>query len=412
MSATADPLHGFDLTDAKTFANGHPFAAYDWLRAHAPVYRHPAIADQPAFWALTRYEDIVQVSKDNERYTSSRGNRLPDRLGLARLSPEVLEALVNSLIASDPPRHTDLRRPLQPSFLPQALRRLEPQVEAFVSDLVAKLRDRTEVEFVSEVASIVPIKTLCLLLGIPPEDEHRVFDWTNRLVGTSDPDYGLSPEESSGVYEDVFDYGKHLIERRRADPQNDLLSVVANLTANACPISAATRNGMFVLFLAAGNETTRNTLSGSIMALSEHPEERQRLVHDPSLIGKAVNEFLRYVSPVTQMMRVTLADVEVGGQPIPAGERVVLLYGAGNRDPSVFASPHRLDITRENAARHLSFGFGIHRCLGDRMAVLQIEIVLRALLRAFPRIETAGEGVYLQSNFVNGVKRLPVRLLS
>ncbi len=403
-------MDSFDLEKAATFANGHPFAIYDRLRTEDPVRRHESRDGRQPYWTLVRHADVEAVSRDNVRFTSTQGFRIFEEGGIALLTPRIREAVTSTMMTMDPPRHGEVRRPLQSSFLPSALRRLEASVDRFVAEMVSRLPDGGEIEFVADVAAMVPIRTLCLMLGIPDEDVGKVFDWTNRLVGTSDPDYAQSQESSAEVFEEVFDYGLSLFEKRMAAPEDDLLTIVAHMTADGAPLRDAVKRGLFTLLLAAGNETTRNSLSGSVVGLSRFPDERRTLAEHPDRIAGAVPELLRYVTPVIQMMRVALVDVEIGTATIPAGDRVALLYGAANADPAMFADPRRLDVERANAARHLSFGIGIHHCLGARVAAMQLEALLTALLARFPDMEIAGEPDYLQSNFVCGIKRLPVSL--
>lgn len=400
----------FDMLEAATFADGHPFDLYAQLREESPVLRKEPGDDQPPYWVLSRYAEILAVSRDNQHFSSRPGFRLPERGMEMRLKPEILQAIGQNLLTFDPPAHGGLRKPLQPAFMPSSTKGLRPKVEAFADRLIAKLRDRDQVEFVSEIAAVVPIKTLCILLGIPDEDEDRIFEWTNRLVGTSDPEFGGSAAISNDTFEEVFEYGRHLIEKKRADPGEDLLSVVANLEIDGEPISDSVRDGFFVLLLAAGNETTRNSLSGAVRLMSENPDQRRILANAPNMIAAAVPEFLRLISPVIQMMRTALEDIEVGGERIGAGERVVMLYGAANTDPALFEDPMLLDISRGNANRHFAFGQGIHRCLGASIATLQLEILLEKLLAAFPDISVIGEPEYLWSNFVCGPKRMRVSL--
>lgn len=399
----------FDLTVPDHFADGHPFETYDRLRATEPVYRNPGAPQGAPLWVLTRHADIDAVSRDNVNYSSIQGNRVLEQGGgLGVLKPHIRAAVGSMMLTMDPPQHGAVRRPMQGHFMPSALRRLEQQVDAFVEEMVTELPAGEDIEFVTRVAAIVPIRTLCLMLGIPEEDRPKVFDWTNRLVGTSDPEYGATPEESNAVFEEVFDYGSSLLEQRRAEPREDLLTAVSQLFADGTERARTIEHGMFTLLLAAGNETTRNSLSGAIAVLSRFPEQRRLLAENPDLIESAIPELLRFVTPVYQMMRTAVNDVIVGGQTVAAGERVALLYGAANRDPAMFTDPHRLDIGRANAARHLSFGIGIHHCLGARVATMQLAALLRAILKRFPDIEIASEPDYLRSNFVCGIKRLSV----
>ena len=400
----------FDMLEAATFANGHPFDLYAQLREEAPILRKEPEDDYPPYWVLSRYADILAVSRDNRHLSSRPGFRLPERGMAMRLKPEILQAIGQNLLTFDPPAHGELRKPLQPAFMPSSIKGLRPKVEAYVDALIDKLRGRDQVEFVSEVAAIVPIKSLCIMLGIPEEDEDKIFEWTNRLVGTADPEFGHSAEVSNQTFEEVFEYGRYLNELRRKEPSDDLLSVVANLEMDGEPISESVRDGFFVLLLAAGNETTRNSLSGMVRLMSENPDQRRLLLDDPGMIPSAIPEMLRLITPVTQMMRTAIEDTEIGGQKISAGERVVMLYGAANTDPEVFEDPMRMDIGRGNANRHFAFGQGIHRCLGASTATLQLEILLERLLAAFPDMSVVGEPEYLWSNFVSGPKRMQVRL--
>lgn len=406
----ADPVadQDFDLTRAEMFRGGHPFDAYDRLREDSPVYRNPGLPQGAPLWVLTRHADVEAVSRDNVNFSSAQGNRVLERGGIAALSPEVRAAVGSTLLTFDPPDHSAARKPMQVHFMPSALKRLEGEIDVAVDSLIASLPANDEIEFVSQVAAIVPIHTLCLMLGIPEQDRSRVFDWTNRLVGTSDPEYAATAEQSNAVFEEVFDYGINLMNKRRDDPRDDLVSIVANMFDDGAPRVEAMRRGMFILLLAAGNETTRNSLSGAIVALSRFPDQRRLLADEPDRIAKSLPELIRFVTPVIQMMRTATSEVIVGGQTIATGERVALLYGAANRDPAIFADPHRLDLGRDNAARHLSFGIGIHHCLGARVANLQLAALLRAILSRFPDIAIAGEPEYLQSNFVCGIKRLRV----
>ncbi len=398
-----------NLFDTATYLSGHPHGVYDALRAEAPVYRHGGTEKQPPFWLLTRYADVEAVSRNNKQFTSTRGFRLPTDRKLS-LDPAIQTALMRQVLAMDPPDHMKIRKLLNPSFMPAALSLLEQGVQAYIAELMDRLKPGSTVEFVEDVAAVIPIKSICKLLGIPAADEGKIFDWTNRLVGADDPEYAPSLEETNRTYSEVFEYGRWLMEQRRANPANDLMSVVANAEIDGQPIDPAARDGFCILLVAAGNETTRNSLTGAIWALTKHPDARRKLLAQPDLIPGAVEEFLRYVTPVIQMMRTATEDVEVGGQTIKAGERVVMLYGAANHDPAMFTDPHILDPTRENAKKHLAFGIGIHHCLGARLATLQLRAMLAALLHRFPNVEAVSEPTYLASNFVLGMKSLDVKL--
>ena len=248
------------------------------------------------------------------------------------------------------------------------------------------------------------------VLGVPPEDEARVFHLTNAVFGTDDPDYAPTPEEANRRYQEVIDYAGWMIARREREPRDDLTSVFAHATIDGKPIDPIEKKSFFTNMLAAGNETTRSSLAGAIWGLAQFPGERERLIADPGLIPGAIKELLRWFSPVIHMARTATADTMVGDTAIGVGERVVLLYGAGNHDPAVFDDPHRLDVTRANAGKHLTFGFGIHHCLGAQLATMQLRLLIAAFLLRFPRYQLCGRPVFLASNFVQAMKSLPMRL--
>ncbi|MBL8630395.1 MAG: cytochrome P450 [Rhodospirillaceae bacterium] len=398
-----------NLLDPLTFCSGHPHAVYDALRAEAPVYFHPGSDKQPSFWVLTRYDDVVAVSRNNTQFSSARGFRLPTDRKLD-LAPEVRASLANTILALDPPKHMDFRKLLNPSFMPSALKNLEQALEIHTDELIGSLCAGETIEFVENVAAIIPIKAICRILGVPQEDEDKVFEWTNRLVGTDDPEYSPTLEQTNAAFQEVFSYSRWLLQKRKADPQNDLLTTVACAEIDGKSIDDATRDGFCMTLLAAGNETTRNSLTGSIWALTNNRDARSYLNSFPEKLPETVDEFVRHITPVIQMMRTALEDVVVGGQVIKAGERVVMLYGAANRDPAVFSNPHQLDLTRENAKKHLAFGIGIHHCLGAKPAAMQIRSILSRLLQRFPNIEAVEEPIYMGSNFVMGFKKLKVKL--
>lgn len=404
-----------DLLDPDVFAAGHPHELYDRLRVESPVYRHPGSAVQPGFWALLRHRDIETVSRDPARFTSTRGFRLTTDVR-AGMWPSVTSVLARTLIATDPPEQMHQRGPAQPFFMPAGLRRVEEQLHLYVAELFEGLeREQAEnggapIEFVERIAAVIPIKMISLLLGMPASDEHRIFDWTNRVLGSDDPDYARDIDDASSAYEEMFEYSLWLMEERRREPRDDVMTALAHATVDGEPMDPEIRKGFAATLIAAGNDTTRNSLSGAMLTLAAYPEERARLAANPATMGKAVDELVRHVSPVVQFMRTATQDTEVGGQAIAAGERIVMLYGAANRDPEMFADPHRLILDRPNANRHLTFGIGAHRCLGSRLAGTQLSLMLGEILRRYPDYRILGEPALMRSNFLWGVKALDVAL--
>jgi cytochrome P450 len=326
------------------------------------------------------------------------------------MDPEIGMVLSRFMLAMDNPEHADFRNVVASAFMPGALAKFEPRIRASVDALMAGLAGRDEVDVVTEVAAIVPIKTVCAAMGVPEEDEWRVFEFTNAVFGTDDPEVSPTLAQANERYLEIFDYGWHLLEQRRREPRDDLLSRVANATIGGRPLTEIEQKSFFSNMIAAGNETTRSSLGGAIWALATHPEQRRLLVEDPALIPGSLTELLRWFSPVYQMARTAKRDVEVGGTLVREGERVCLLYGAGNHDPAAFADPHRLDVRREGTSRHLTFGYGVHHCLGSRLALMQLRLILDAFLGAFPTYELAGEPTYIRSNLVRAMKSMPIRL--
>ncbi len=398
-----------DLLNPDTFGDGQPHAVYDALRAEAPVWRHPGSALQAPFHVLTRYDDIRAVSLDARNFTSTRGFtvRTDNR---ASMDPEIARTLGRFMLSMDNPEHDRFRSIVAKAFLPAAISRVEPRIRASVDQMLQDLDGRDEVEFVTEVGAAVPIKTICAIMGVPPEDEWRVFEFTNAVFGADDPDYAPSREVANERYLAIFDYGLHLLSRRRQEPQEDLLTLIAHGDVDGRPLDETEQKSFFSNTIAAGNETTRSSLSGALWALSRHPDEQAKLAADPGLIVGAVHELLRWFSPVVQMARTATTDVEVGGTMVRAGEVVAMLYGAGNRDPAMFENPHRLQVDRANANRHLTFGYGLHHCLGVRLAIVQMRIMLEALIGRYPRFRVLAEPRYVRSNFVMAMKALPLRL--
>lgn len=399
----------FDMLDIATFGDGHPHDAYDRLRAETPVFRHPGSDVHAPFWALLGYDDIKDVSQDGENFTSALGFKVPTD-NRARMAPEIARTLSRFMLAMDNPEHLAFRNLVANAFLPSAIKQLEPRIAGTIDRLIVSLADRDEVEFVSEVGAMVPIQTICAVMGLPEEEERRVFDFTNAVFMTDDPEFAPTLDVANARYLEIFDYAKMVLADRRANPRDDLLTRIAFAEIDGKPIEEIEQVSFFSNLLAAGNETTRTTLAGCMIGMARFPDQKRRLIDEPGLIGAAVPEFLRWVSPVYHMARTARRDVEVGGCRIAQGERVAMLYGAGNHDPRMFADPHRLDIDRPNASRHLAFGWGIHHCLGSRLAALQLRLMLEALLRRFPDHQVIGEPAYVATNFVAAIKRLTVRL--
>lgn len=400
-----------DLKDPDLYASGIPHEVFARLRRECPVYWNPE-ADGTGFWALTKYEDIVTVSKDPALFSSARergGHRIfnehEQAIG-ASGDPSLFQA---SMISMDPPEQVRYRRMVTPGFSPKRLRDMAGRIRQRVTDLLDRIAATGECEFVSSVAAELPIQTLAELLGVPQEDRLKLFEWSNALIGEDDPELRSSPEHMRACLQEMQEYSARLWQDRLEHPGDDLISMLAHSRIDGEPMSTQEYLTTFVLLVVAGNETTRNSISGGLVALTEFSEQRRRLIADPALIENAVSEIVRWVSPVLHMRRTATRDTEIRGQKIRAGDKVVMWYCSANRDEAVFTDPFRFDVCRPKEPAHLGFGTGQHYCLGARLAEVQLRILFEELLRRFPDIEPVGPVKRLRSNFLSGIKSMPVR---
>jgi cholest-4-en-3-one 26-monooxygenase len=395
-------LTEIDLTNPDSFVEAYPHEAFKRLRREAPIYKHPD--EDGYFYALTRYEDVVAVSQDAQTFSSARGTNIPvmrDEQGLALLQMLMLNM--------DPPRHTKYRRLVSAGFTPAMIRKLEPHVREMTDRIIDNVAARGECDFVTEIAAELPLQAIAELIGVPLEDRHKIFEWSNRLIGFDDPEYGNSTEGGREAATQMFMYANELATTRRAQPQQDLVSVLMDAEVDGERLSEPEFDAFFLLLAVAGNETTRNAISGGMLALFEHPEQRARLAADPSLMPSAIEEILRWVAPVMYFRRTALRDAELRGTPIREGDRVVLYYGSANRDEEVFPDGDVFDVGR-SPNQHLSFGAGgPHFCLGASLARLEMRMMFEQVLARLPDIELAGPAPRLRSNFINGIKHMPVR---
>lgn len=392
-----------DLYSPDTYAESMPYDTFAQLRREAPVYwqREP---DGPGYWALMRYEDIVTVSNDNMLFSSYLGGT-----NLEDAGPEGLAMVRTMMVNMDPPQHTKYRRLVSTGFTPRMIAAMEPHVREITRAIVDDVAGRGACDFVTDIAARLPLHVIAEMMGVPRDMHQQVFDWSNRLVGFSDPEYTTSQEDGQRAAMEMFMYANTLAVDRKANPRDDLVSVLINAEVEGERLTEADFDGFFLLLAVAGNETTRNLMSGAIVALMEHPEQRQRLIDDPSLMPLAVEEFLRWVSPLIYFRRTASRDTEIGGQQIRAGEKVAMYYPSGNRDDAVFERPDEFDVGRAPNP-HMAFGGGgNHFCLGASLARLEIRCMFEELLPRLPDMELAGPVSRLRSNFINGIKHIPVR---
>ncbi|WP_343949416.1 cytochrome P450 [Nonomuraea longicatena] len=390
-----------NLVDQDTYAaSGPPHEQLRWLREHDPVHQHPG---EPGFWAVTRYDDVVHVSRNSELFSSAR------RLAIFDEVPEDQLALQQLMMLNqDPPEHTRRRSLVNRGFTPRTINALEEHIRTICDDLLDNCSG--EVDFVTEVAAPLPLYVICELLGAPVADRDKIFNWSNRMIGADDPDYATSPEEGGAAAMEVYAYANQLAAQRKAAPRDDIVSKLIQPDENGQTLDENEFDLFVLLLVVAGNETTRNAASGGMLALFEHPEQWDRLAADPALARTAADEIVRWVSPVNLFRRTATSDVILGGQRIRENDKVVVFYGSANRDASVFTDPETFDIGRDPNP-HIGFGGGgAHFCLGNHLAKLELRILFEQLAIRFPKLRQTGEARRLRSNFINGIKSLPVRL--
>lgn len=389
--------------------NGYPHAEWTYLRKHKPVFRveHPRC---DPFWAITKAADIMEISKQPRLWLN--GPRLMVFVlapGEEALPPEALP--LKHLLNMDPPEHGDYRSILSRYFTPRSVRALEGEVAKITREVLDEVMDRKECDFVTEISSKVPVAVIAEMLGVPREDWPRMFRWTNEIIGGGDPEFqrGDNPTETfAQARMEVFQYFTDLVSRRQKSPTNDVTSIIANAKVNGAALPTLELLSYLLVLVVAGNETTRNATTGGLLALIEHPDQFKRLKSDPGIIKTAVEEIVRWTSPVIQFARTATQDTVVRGQPIRAGESVCLFYPSANRDEDVFDEPFKFDIGRDPNP-HLAFGIGEHFCLGSNLARLELEVIFRELAKRLDYAELAGPVERLRSSFVGGIKHMPIR---
>ncbi|MDP2289822.1 MAG: cytochrome P450 [Actinomycetota bacterium] len=425
--ARPDSLPGVDVLGHDVYERGVPHEAYDRFRTEAPVAwvnETPANGhDGSGFWSLTAHEHVVAVHKDWRTFSSEVGGTEIEEL---EHDPEALAAR-RTMLETDPPRHTKLRQLVNPTFSKLAVETYAAHADALVAEVIddalAETRTAGVVDGVHAVARELPIRMITGLLGVPDDDAPQLFHWADQIVYNADPDYSPAVSDRtdtdpyrllpfrSPVSAKVFEYVQRLATARRGVPSGDLLSVLSNALIDGEPLTEREQGTFFLLLLIAGNETTRHALAQGLLVLAEHPDALARLRAEPELLDTATEEVLRWTCPQLHFRRTATVHTELGGVPIAAGDKIVTWYLAANFDPAVFASPKVFDIAR-SPNRHVTFGGGgPHLCLGQWMARLEVRTFLAELAAKVERVELVGEPRRVRSNFINGLKSLPVALV-
>ncbi len=403
MTAVQHPLINIAAHDA--WAAGPPHEQFAWLRANAPVFRHErAEEDQPEwFWALTRHADIVTASRQFQNYSSAARGAI---LALERPDLEFARMLIDL----DPPDHTRLRTIVSKAFTPKSIRQLGDKYRAVSIELVDEAIAEGEVDFVTKVAAELPLIAIAEMLGVPVEDRSKVFEWSNTMIGTSDAEYSGGPEAAQAAAMELYMYANSLAADRRENPRDDIITTL--ITAEGEQLTGQEFELFVLLLSVAGNETTRNAISHSINHLIQFPGAFAEMKAQPEVLDTAVEELLRWATPVNVFQRTATCDLELDGTLIHEGERVAMYYMSANFDDAVFDDPFRFDIHR-SPNPHLAFGGGgPHFCLGAQLARLEMKVLFEELLPRISAIEPAGDLSRLRSNFINGIKHLPVRLVA
>ncbi len=400
-------LRDINLLDPDRFIQGVPHEWFTYLRHHAPVYKHPEPRGGPGFWVVSRYHDLIEVNRDGQTFSSeqTRGGVVVLEQGNTDLSDEG-----RMMLTMDAPDHTRYRKLVNRGFTPRMINALEPHIKRIVIELIDSAVEKGKCDFVLEVAAELPLQVIAQMLGVPFADRHKVFEWSNRLIGSKDPEYSVSEEEARGAALEMFMYAKELADQRRDDPRDDIVTALLNAETDGDRLSEMDFNLFFLLLAVAGNETTRNALSHGLNTLIDYPEQYRMLVADPTLVPAATEEILRWCSPVMYFRRNVTRDTTLGGQQLRAGDKISIWYISANRDEEIFPDPFKFDITR-SPNEHVAFGGGgPHYCLGANLARMEINILLEELVKRVGSVERAGEVQRLRSNFINGIKHLPVRL--
>jgi cholest-4-en-3-one 26-monooxygenase len=407
MPDASAPRAPLEIIDPEWYgAHGQPRDAWARLRRSAPVaYCEPS--GMLPFWAITRHDDIVRISRDPERFLNA-----PRLAVFPEEQFETENFPVRHLLNMDPPEHRHYRRLLSAHFTPRALEAKRAPVEQLIDEILDGVAGRRAIDFVTDVAAVMPIAVIAEMLGLPVEDRPLFFRWTNETLGATDPEYqqGTSVRETTNrAVVAQKEYFARMIELRRREPTDDFIGLLANARLDGEWIPDFELLSYLILLVVAGNETTRNAASGGLLALIENPGELAKLRRNPQLVPLAVEEIVRWVTPVNQFCRTPVADSEIRGQRIRAGEQLCLFYGSANRDEAFFDDPSVFRVDRDPNP-HIAFGIGEHVCLGAHLARLELQLLFRKLVERLDELEPAGAVERLQSSFINGIKHLPVRM--
>jgi len=401
-------LPGIDLNDLNTFEVGIPHDQFKRLRNEAPVYRHAGPGSDEDYWCITKHADLKHISKNPLLYSSEEQSALP-----RDPNPEGLPLLRQIMLNMDPPRHRIYREIINKAFTPRRVADMDRRVDRLIEEIINRVCEKGECDFVDELAAPLPMQVICEMVGVPEEDRRAIYELGNKMVGFDDPE--LNPdgswaegnEDMSGASAEMFMYGAKLKEKFQNSDEDNLATALLHAEVDGQRLTDMEFHAFFLILAIAGNETTRTVTSNGMIQLIRHPEQRDRLLKDPSLLNTAVEELLRFEPAVTSFRRTAMENAEIRGTQIEKGDKIILWYPAVNRDEEVFSEPDRFDVGR-TPNDHLSFGIGEHFCLGSNLARMELRKIFGALMARLPDIEFAAEPRRLRSNFINGVKEMRI----
>jgi len=399
------PSPSVDVSNPDSFENGFPHDFFRELRAETPVAWHEGdVHGGPGYWIISKYDDVRFVSKNSALFASGFGNQIEEPL------PGQLE-FARSMINMDPPDHPRYRKRVSRGFTPNAIAHMEAKTRSRVTTVLDAIAGKGRCDFVLDVAAELPLQVIADLLGVPQDDRHQIFDWSNTMLGSEDPEYSAGDRgkaEALAAGMQMFQYAYQLGQERAQDPQDDLVSELMLGEVNGEKLEMLEFGSFFLLLSIAGNETTRNLISHGLLLLLERPDQLARLREEPALLPSAVEEMLRFRPPVMYFRRTAMADCEIRGQKIREGQKVTTWYPSANRDEEVFDEPDQFDIAR-HPNEHVAFGHGQHFCLGAHLARMEIRVMFEELLCRLHDIELDGEVTRLRSHFIDGIKSIPIR---
>ncbi|MEX2394191.1 MAG: cytochrome P450 [Actinomycetota bacterium] len=405
-------LSDINLLSRDIFTEGVPHDWFTYLRKNAPVYKHPE-PDGPGFWVISKHEDVGIVGRDAKTFSSAAKHG--GVVGLEELPPERKQEMEeqaaftgNMMLYMDPPDHTLYRKIVHDGFRPRMIWALENVIRERAVKIVDDAVAKGSCDFVVDIAAELPLQAIAELLGVPMEDRHKIFDWSNRMIGSEDPEYAVDEENVRNAQIEMFMYAQELAADRRANPRGDIVTTLLEAEVEGHSLNELDFNLFFLLLAVAGNETTRNAMSHGMAALLENPDQYQVLVEDPSVIDTAVEEIVRWASPVMYFRRNVTQSTELRGVPMKEGDKLSVWYISANRDEDVFVDPFSFDV-RRSPNEHIAFGHGHHFCLGFNLARLEIKVLFEELAKRVTKIESVGDISRLRSNFISGIKHLPVR---